>query len=61
MKVNISDECVGCGLCVETCPDVFEMADDKAQVKAETVPSELEDAVRSAAQDCPVEAIEIQE
>jgi ferredoxin len=57
MKVRIDDSCSACGLCVENCPDVFEMGDDKAQVKGDEVPAELEDAVQQAADECPVEAI----
>lgn len=26
------DECIGCGSCVELCPQVFELRDDKAWV-----------------------------
>ena len=57
MKVRIEDTCTACGLCVESCPDVFEMGDDAAQAKMDEVPEELEDAVRQAAEECPVEAI----
>jgi ferredoxin len=62
MKAVIDkDACTGCGLCVETCPDVFEMADDVAQVKADPVPSGAEDSAKQAADDCPSEAIQIQD
>ena len=31
MKVSVNaDECTGCGLCANTVPDVFEMAEDIA-------------------------------
>ena len=33
--------CTACGLCVDTCPDVFEM-EDVAVVIVDTVPAELE-------------------
>ncbi len=61
MKVRISDSCTACGLCVDTCPEVFEMGNDIAQVKVDIVPPEFEDAVEQAADECPVEAIEIEE
>jgi ferredoxin len=58
MKVRIDeDSCTACGLCVESCPEVFEMGDDIAQVKVDEVPAELEDAVQQAADECPAEAI----
>ena len=57
MKVRIEDTCTACGLCCDTCPEVFEMGDDMAQVKSEDVPAEYEDTVQQAADECPVEAI----
>ena len=55
------DACTGCGLCVETCPDVFEMQDDTAAVKGDAIPSGAEDSAKQAADDCPSEAITIQD
>jgi len=55
------DTCTGCGLCTETCPEVFEMEGDVAEVKLDAIPPELEDAARQAAEECPVEAIAIEE
>ena len=60
MKVSIEDTCTACGLCADTCPDVFEMGDDIAEVVVEQVPPEFEDAVLQAADECPVEAIIIE-
>jgi ferredoxin len=57
MKVRIEDTCTACGLCVDTCPEVFEMGDDIAQVLMDDVPTEHEEAVQQAADECPVEAI----
>ena len=57
MKVRIEDTCVACGLCIDVCPDVFEMGSDIAQVLTEQVPAEHESDVQQAADDCPVEAI----
>ena len=55
------DTCTGCGECAETCPEVFELVDDVAEVIADPVPGEAEEACRQAADDCPVEAITIKE
>ena len=57
MKVVIEDTCTACGLCVDSCPDVFEMGSDVAEVITDQVPAEFEDAVQQAADECPVEAI----
>ncbi len=60
MKVRIEDSCTACGLCVDTCPDVFEMGADVAQVIADVVPAEFEDSVQQAADECPSESIIIE-
>lgn len=57
MKAEITDDCISCGRCVEICPEVFEMGDDIAVVKVGEVPTEHEDAVRQAADECPTSAI----
>ena len=60
MKVRIEDTCTACGLCVDTCPEVFEMGDEFAQVIGGEVPTEHEDAAHQAADECPVEAIVVE-
>ena len=60
MKVRIEDTCTSCGLCVDTCPDVFEMGDDMAQIIVDEVPTDHEEAVQQAADECPVEAIVVE-
>ena len=57
MKVRVEDTCTACGLCVDTCPEVFEMGDELAEVVTAEVPAEHEEAVQQAADECPVEAI----
>ena len=62
MKVIVDQEaCVGCGLCADNCPEVFEMVDGVAKAKVEEVPAALEDKARDAASSCPVEAIKFTE
>jgi len=57
MIVTIEDTCTACGLCVDTCPDVFDMGDEMALVIVDEVPEDCEEAVQQAADECPVEAI----
>ncbi len=58
MKVRVEDSCTGCRLCVESCPDVFQMGEnDIAEVISPQVPPEFEEIVQQAAEECPVEAI----
>lgn len=58
MKVRIdADLCTGCGLCSDGVPEVFKLDDDVAEVISPDVPANLEDSVKEAAEDCPVEAI----
>jgi len=61
MKVEIDrDGCISCGLCPETCPEVFRMADDGlAEVYGE-VTEESVSEVQEAADGCPVGVISLQ-
>ena len=60
MKVRIEDSCTTCGLCADTCPEVFEMGAEIAEVIVDEVPAELEELTQQAADECPVEAIVIE-
>ena len=60
MKARVEDNCTACGLCVDTCPEVFQMGDDMAEVIVDEVPAEFEDTAEQAADECPVEAIVIE-
>lgn len=61
MKARVdADLCIGCGLCVSTCPEVFKMQEDKAVVIGSSVPNAVEETCKKAAEDCPVTAITIE-
>jgi ferredoxin len=56
-KVDI-DLCIGCGLCTELCPKVFELREDKAWV---TNPNGCDTCdCQQAVDSCPVTAISLE-
>ena len=60
MKVKIDvDACIGCGLCVSTCPEAYRMEDDKAVVSVDVVPKGAEETCKKAVEECPTTAIVI--
>jgi len=62
MKVVVDENlCTGCGLCVDVCPEVFEMPEALSIVKAVAITGDLEEKVKEAAESCPVEAIIVEE
>lgn len=54
IKVN-QDQCIGCGLCVGLCPEVFQI---NTEGKAEVVAQTNLDCAKTAAASCPVQVIE---
>ncbi|HON81959.1 MAG TPA: ferredoxin [Methanoregulaceae archaeon] len=68
----IRDECISCGTCVDICPEFFELGkkDGLSQVVEQhrtggkldegSVPPGLEEAVKDAADLCPVQVILIE-
>lgn len=57
-KITIDkDKCIGCGLCIENYPEVFEWGDfNIVQVKSQ----EVNDKVNQAVENCPLGAIRIE-
>lgn len=54
--------CTGCGVCSETCPEVFQLGDDSiAKVIVDSVPAGSEDKVKDCAAACPVTCISVEE
>ena len=58
MKVRIDDGCIACGACESICSDVFHV-EDAAVVDEDAVDANI-DAVREAADACPVSVIIIE-
>ena len=59
MKYYINEDCIGCGACNDTCPEIFEMTE---QGTAQALNIEATDAIGDRAEramaECPVNAIE---
>jgi ferredoxin len=54
------DLCIGCGLCEQTAPEVFQMADDGlARVIDDDPPAETYEDIMACVELCPVAAISV--
>ncbi|MDD5859205.1 MAG: ferredoxin [Eubacteriales bacterium] len=59
MKYKVNDECIGCGMCEATCPEVFSLTDEGvAKAIEDEVPADAEASAAEAKDSCPVGAIE---
>jgi ferredoxin len=74
LKVTVNrDECISCGACWSDAPEFFVEAEDDGLTEIAAAyrvggdrskgeaPEDMADGVRDAADDCPVEIIEIEE
>ncbi|NLT58301.1 MAG: ferredoxin [Clostridiales bacterium] len=60
MKAIINEGCIGCGICVATCPSVFRMGDHgKAEVYEAEVQKNRYEFAMKARDDCPVSVIDL--
>ena len=60
MSIKIDGElCTGCGLCEETCPDIFKLNedDDIAELVKTDYDEDDEECIEEAIESCPTEAI----
>lgn len=62
MKASLDRSgCIGCGLCADTCPSVFRMADDGlAEAYVTDVPAGDEAVAEEARDNCPVSVITVE-
>ena len=61
MKIRINEEeCTGCGVCSDTCPEIFELGDDDLAHVKDSNPADT-DCAKEAAESYPTEAIIIEE
>lgn len=59
MKTRVNEDCIGCGMCAEVCPEVFDLAvDGLSHVVGD--PNGCSERVWQAAEICPVNAIEVE-
>ena len=58
MKVTVNqDMCISCGACEATCPNVFEIGEDGAEVKADVIAETDVETATEALEGCPTSAI----
>lgn len=50
-------KCLGCGVCISLCPEVFELKDGKSQVKGKVDLEKNKECIKQAINSCPVQAI----
>lgn len=62
MKAYVDkNTCIGCGLCVGTCPEVFSMGTEgKSVAITADIPSSQIDKATEAKDNCPVSAITVE-
>ena len=60
MRATVEEaHCVGCGMCVDVCPQIFSFTEQHHAQGGYVSPQDLDD-VLDAALDCPVAAISVQ-
>ena len=64
IKISIEEGCIGCSLCEDIAPDVFEVIDDddcRIRSGAKDFFGSKRDDIILAAEDCPVDVIRVDE
>ena len=60
-RVWIEEGCISCFMSEGNCPEVFKVKDDDSTVIEEVDYSDLEEKIKIAAEECPVEVIKYEE
>ena len=61
MKIEVNkNKCLGCGMCVNMCPAVFEFKNNKSSVKKNSDLKKNFDCAKQAANLCPAQAIKVE-
>jgi ferredoxin len=60
MKVSLDrDECIGCSVCCQVCPDVFSL-DEATGIAKVLRPDTAEPCAKEAEESCPVSCIRVE-
>jgi ferredoxin len=60
MKAIVDQEsCIGCGVCAQVAPEIYEMQGDKAVALVEEIAEDKVDSAKEGADQCPVDAISV--
>lgn len=60
MKAHVDRRgCIACGLCVATCPEVFQFEDGLSSVIVDEIPEYCLDDAQEAEENCPVSVISV--
>ena len=59
MKLSIEDFCIRCGICIDICPELYEMDFEKDEIRilVDDVPESLMEKAKKTIKDCAVTAI----
>lgn len=59
MKLAIEDFCIRCGICIDVCPELYEMdfEEDEVNIKVDEVPEVLMEKAKESIKECAVGAI----
>ena len=59
MKLEVEGFCIRCGICIDICPELYEMdyREDEVHIKTDEIPEALMEKAKETIRDCAVGAI----